>query len=135
MTGLAEYWRLTLGQESALLGVPEATLSEWFANPERARVPREQQQRVILLCEIYSHLHSFYADQPAADEWPHRANSAFDGRTPMMRMLDGLDGLRDVAMHTQGMAGEPSLADFLKSSPPFNIPERDKSDLTREIDL
>jgi len=104
VSGLAECWRLTLEQESALLGMPEATLSEWFANPQRARVPREQQQRIILLCEIYSDLHSFYSDVPSADEWPHRANQDFGGRTPLVRMLDGIDGIREVAAYTRGMA-------------------------------
>jgi len=104
LAGLVEYWRLTLQQRAALVGAPEKTVSEWLDDPEHARLRKEHQQRILLLCGIYSDLHSFYGDVPAADEWPHRANQDFDGRTPLIRMLDGVDGLREVAAYTRTMA-------------------------------
>ena len=96
LRSLSELWRVSRGEAGRLLQVPEDVIALWFEDPDRARLEPSRLEGVSYLIEIYEALHSFYGNQPAADDWPRRPNAYFGERTPMDRMLDGIDGIIEV---------------------------------------
>jgi hypothetical protein len=102
---LAQVWNLSREQQAQLLGVAEDLLVDWLAHPERKSLGDDHLARVFLLANIFADLQSFYGSTTHADAWPHRPNSHFGGRTPLARMLDGLDGLEEIRLYAWRMVG------------------------------
>jgi hypothetical protein len=98
---LAEIWRLSSGQASALLG--DISEREWFKIKDGARsdpLSQETLTRISALIGIYKGLHLLFSE-PLTDEWVRRPNSEtlFGGLAPVDYMIAG--GLRAM-LETRG---------------------------------
>jgi Protein of unknown function (DUF2384) len=87
---LADIWRLTSRQASALLGESERT---WFTIKSRqwtGVLSQDALTRVSATVGLYKGLHLLFSD-PLADEWVRRPNSEalFGGSSPVDYMIKG----------------------------------------------
>lgn len=88
---LAELWRLTSRQASALLG--EGSERTWFrikADEWDGSLSQDALTRISALVGVYKGLHLLYSD-PLADEWIRLPNKerVFGGRAPLDHMIAG----------------------------------------------
>ena len=87
---LAEAWKLSIAEQTALLGVARTTLYQWKQG-KVAPLDRHLLERLSHLFAIYSSLHILFPVAERADEWVRRPNAApfFAGRSALDRMLAG----------------------------------------------
>lgn len=89
-------WGLAPSESCRLVNAPMEVMNAWFDRPERAQIKSHQLKRISYVLGIYIALQAMYAGIPYADDWLKRSNKDFDERTPLERMLDGMEGLADV---------------------------------------
>ncbi|MDQ6683773.1 MAG: DUF2384 domain-containing protein [Pseudomonadota bacterium] len=87
---IAAAWRLSIGEQTALLGVARTTLYQWKQG-KVAPLDRHLLERLSHLFAIYAALQILFPLPTRADEWLRRANDAplFGGRPALDRMLAG----------------------------------------------
>lgn len=101
-------WNIKVGDWSVLLGVSEATVHRWKANPESAGNSRDLIERLSYILGIYKALQILLPNDTASDSWVKRPNSAlfFRGETPLDRMMGGnVADLYDVRRWLDGQRG------------------------------
>ncbi|HUY41024.1 MAG TPA: MbcA/ParS/Xre antitoxin family protein [Candidatus Dormibacteraeota bacterium] len=82
-------WGLDDDRQAVLLAVHPRSIKRWKEHPENATLHRDQVERISYVLGIYNGLHAILDESPFADEWIHRENRDFGGRTPLQRMLAG----------------------------------------------
>jgi hypothetical protein len=95
---IAALWGLAAADQRILLGaLPESTLYSYRSHPERARLSRDQLDRISHLVGIYKALNVLLPRPEAADAWVKRPNAAplFGGRSALEVMRRG--GFEDIA--------------------------------------
>ncbi len=100
---ISERWGIAVSERSVFLQIPEDVIERWFMAPAQARLEMPQLERISYMLGIFGALHILF-DQTSADDWPNRNNVAFSNRRPLDRMLDGIDGLREVHRYVQHAA-------------------------------
>lgn len=96
---IADAWSLTNAEKLALLGCEADGQFEGLRNANFSDIPVEVLERAAILLDIYSVLHSIFADVSVADDWIRLPNRArlFGGRSALAAMVDnGLEMLRAV---------------------------------------
>ncbi len=104
-------WGVEASQQAKLLGVEEVeTLWHGGALPDNAGVL----ERAGMLLAIDRHLGKKFADQPLMRErWVSFPNIWLQGRSPLQKMLEGIEGLREVHLLIEQM------------TPPDELPEEE----------
>src|SRR4029079_3561725 len=87
---LAAAWRLSVAEQTTLLGVARATLYQWKQG-KVAPLARHLLESLAPLFVIYSSLQILFPASGRADEWVRKPNSArlFGGGSALDRMLGG----------------------------------------------
>jgi len=86
---LCEHWSLRRDERETLLGgIPKSTWSEWRQRPALARLKSDTRERIANLFTIDLNAHSLFAPE-FADRWIREPNRAFEGKSPLSRMLQG----------------------------------------------
>lgn len=87
---LAEAWRLSVPEQTTLLGVGRSRLYQWRQG-KVGSLDRHVLERLSYLFGIYAALQLLLPDRQRADEWLRRPNQApvFGGRSALQRMLGG----------------------------------------------
>lgn len=87
---LAEAWKLTVAEQTTLLGVGRTTLYQWRQG-KPATLDRHLLERLSYLFGIYAALQILLPLPERADEWVRKPNDAplFGGRSALDRMLGG----------------------------------------------
>lgn len=104
---LAESWKLTVGEQIALLGHPaESTYFKYKADRD-ATLSFDTLTRISLLLGIYKALHILYPEESLADNWVKLPNSnlLFGGQPALVLMMSGMDGLFQVRRLLDGRRG------------------------------
>jgi hypothetical protein len=88
---IAEAWRLSAAEQTALLGASRSTYFKWRKAPEAAALPRDTLERISYVLGIYKALQILLPSPEQADGWVRRPNQAppFAGRSALERMLSG----------------------------------------------
>lgn len=85
---IAELWSLPTDQQIVLLGSPaRSTFFKW--KKEGGVISVDTQERISHIVSIYKALQILLTDPKAADQWIHKPNKYFDGRSALEVMLDG----------------------------------------------
>jgi hypothetical protein len=87
---LADAWRLSVAEQTTLLGVGRTTLYQWKQG-KVGPLDRHVLERLSYLFGIYAALQILLPVRERADEWIRRPNAAplFGGRSALDRMLGG----------------------------------------------
>jgi hypothetical protein len=87
---LAQAWKLTVPEQTQLLGVGRTTLYQWKQG-KPVTLDRHVLERLSYLFGIYAALQILLPLPERADEWVRRPNDAplFAGRSALDRMLGG----------------------------------------------
>ena len=87
---LAEAWRLSVAEQTTLLGVGRSALHQWKQG-KVGPLDRHVLERLSYLFGIYAALQLLLPDAERADAWLRKPNSAplFGGRSALQRMLGG----------------------------------------------
>lgn len=90
--GIMQAWSVDAGQSMTILGAPASTYYKWKADPEKARLSRDQFERLSYVFGIYKALQILLPDSVIADSWVNRENAAplFSGHRPIELMSHGL---------------------------------------------
>lgn len=103
---IAEAWRLTPGEQRALLGnVAKQTLYNWRDDPAHARLSDDQLDRLSYVLGIYKALHIIFTRAEQADGWIRRPNDAppFGGAPAAAVMCSGkMEDLMRVRRYLDG---------------------------------
>jgi len=105
---VAELWKLTASETSALLG--DMSERSWYRlkkGEARTALSQDELTRASALIGIYKGLHLLFSD-PLADEWVKLPNRGplFGGRTPLMVMIEGgIPAMLDVRRHVDALRG------------------------------
>lgn len=85
-------WKITTATRITLLGTTRTTYYQWRRNPERARLSRDQVERLSYIFGIYKALQILFPAPENADGWVKRENTdpPFGGRRPIDLMREGL---------------------------------------------
>jgi uncharacterized protein (DUF2384 family) len=88
---IAERWGLSPAERATLLGMPRSTYFKVIKDPERARLSRDQLERVSYVLGIYQALQILLPRRVAADAWLRHpnANVFFKGVRPIDALLGG----------------------------------------------
>jgi hypothetical protein len=90
---MAELWNLSTEQQITLLGKPaRSTFFKW--KKEGGAISNDTAERVSHLISIYKALQILLPNPSGADDWLHRSNRVFEGRTALDVMLGG--GMADL---------------------------------------
>lgn len=104
---IAEAWKLTNQEASALLDVPPATWSRMKAGAYRGSFDRDKVTRASYLIGIYKGLRLLF-NGPLTEGWPKTSNEGpgFGGRTPVELMCaGGIPALMKVRRHIDALRG------------------------------
>lgn len=87
---LADIWRLSSRQASALIGESERTWFRMKAREWTGTLSQDALTRISAMVGLYKGLHLLFSD-PLADEWVRLPNSepAFEGLSPLDCMIKG----------------------------------------------
>jgi hypothetical protein len=87
---LADAWKLSVAEQTTLLGVGRTTLYQWKQG-KPAPLDRHVLERLSYLFGIYAALQILLPVPERADEWIRKPNAAplFGGRSALERMLGG----------------------------------------------
>lgn len=87
--GIMRLWKVDNTDARRILGDPaERTFYAWKSG-KVGRLTGDVVRRIGYVAGIYKALQIVYADARQADDWVHRANRHFGGRTPLSRMAAG----------------------------------------------
>lgn len=88
---IAERWGLSPAERATLLGMPRSTFFKVMKDPERARLSRDQLERVSYVLGIYQALQILLPRRAAADAWLRHpnANVFFKGVRPIDVLMGG----------------------------------------------
>jgi len=85
---IAELWSLTTDQQINLLGSPaRSTFFKW--KKEGGVLSTDTQDRISHIVSIFKALQILFESPAAADQWLHKPNRYWDGRSAIEVMLDG----------------------------------------------
>lgn len=85
---LADLWHLTSDQQIKLLGSPgRSTFFKW--KRDGGQLSADTEERISHLVSIFKALEITVPNANAADDWVHRPNRFFGGRSALEVMLDG----------------------------------------------
>jgi hypothetical protein len=97
---IADAWKLTPEEQVMIVGCSSLpTLCDWRERPDSAPLEPEALERLSCIFGIFRGLQILLPDEPAADAWIKKPNSAplFRGRSALEVILQGnLDDLRMV---------------------------------------
>lgn len=107
-TGIADEWALSVADRTRLLGdLAESTYHKWRSG-KIGETSRDQLERLSLILGIYKALRLLFNDEATGVRWLRGVNtdSAFAGRSPLARMLDGsIDDLYAVRRYLDAWRG------------------------------
>jgi uncharacterized protein (DUF2384 family) len=88
---IADRWDLSPAERATLLGMPRSTYFKAVKEPDRARLSRDQLERVSYVLGIYQALQILLPRRAAADSWLRRSNANvfFKGTRPLDVLLGG----------------------------------------------
>jgi hypothetical protein len=86
---VAELWKLSAQQARVLLGEPSRSTFFSWKKGDGGLLPRDAFERVSYVLGIYKALQVLFPDPHQADEWIHKPNQAFGGRSALDHMLAG----------------------------------------------
>jgi len=90
---MAQRWDLSTEQQIILLGSPgRSTFFKW--KKEGGSLPRDTGERLSHLLAIWKALRILFTDDRRGEEWMHRPNDFFDGKSALEVMLRG--GMADI---------------------------------------
>lgn len=102
-------WGLSTEEQKALLDQEaRSTFFEWKKDASRARLGRDQLERISHVLGIYKALRILFPDPKAADAWVKKPNEAylFEGRPALELMLaGGIPGLLAVRNYLDAQRG------------------------------
>ena len=85
---IADLWSLSTDQQIVLLGSPaRSTFFKW--KKEGGILSTDTQERISHLVSIFKALQILFESPDQADQWLHRPNKYWDGRSGIDVMLDG----------------------------------------------
>jgi hypothetical protein len=93
---IATAWRLTVGEQRALLGWPASSTFHKYKAGDYGALSFDTLTRLSLVIGIFKNLQVLYPEAPFADAWVRMPNShpLFGGRPALATMTDGgIDGL------------------------------------------
>jgi hypothetical protein len=96
---IAAKWKLTVREQSGLLGWPAASTYHKYKAGHIGTLSFDTLIRISLVLGIYKDLHVLYPDAELANRWVRlpNANPLFGGRTALEFVIDnGVDGLYKV---------------------------------------
>jgi hypothetical protein len=107
---IAKAWRLTEGQQLALLGLTaRSTLFAWKAKAADGplKLGPDTLERLGNLLGIWKSLAILFPEDALADQWIHRPNDNFPfmGEAPLVLMQFSLEGLAQVRRHLDARRG------------------------------
>ena len=105
---IADRWELSPAERATILGMPRSTSFKALKDPERARLSRDQLERVSYVLGIYQALQILLPRRAAADAWLRRPNTNvfFKGTRPLDVLLGGkVANLYDVRRFLDGERG------------------------------
>ena len=105
---IADRWDLSPAERSTILGMPRSTYFKALKDPERARLSRDQLERVSYVLGIFQALQILLPRRAAADAWLRHpnANVFFKGARPLDVLLGGkVANLYDVRRYLDGERG------------------------------
>lgn len=102
-SGLARAWSLSPEEEMALLDADSTEELRRLERMLKEEVPIAIVERLIILLDIFKAINTLLPAHAQADGWIRRSNSAavFGSRTPLLIMMDGLEGMQRVRQHLQ----------------------------------
>ncbi|MBF0448929.1 MAG: DUF2384 domain-containing protein [Magnetococcales bacterium] len=94
---IMELWDASIDDIEILLGgLSRSSIYNWKNTPP-SKLNRDQLCRISYIIGIYKGLNILYPDPKISDEWVHRPNRYFGGRTAFQHMLGGnITDLADV---------------------------------------
>jgi hypothetical protein len=106
---IAHAWGMDLREQRAALGnISKQSIYNWREHPKRARLNRDQLDRVSYYLGIYKALHILFTRPEQADSWIRRPNAAlpFGGRPAADLMFSGrIEDLIRVRRYVDGARG------------------------------
>ena len=106
--GIAALWDLDIEQQMALLGLRSRSTYFKWKRERKARLDHDQLERISHILGIYKALQILLPDQPSADAWVKRPNSAapFQGEPALELMIrGGITGLFGVRRYLDAQRG------------------------------
>ena len=91
---ISEAWGLKSEEEQALLGNPSPETIDLWRNEAGPIAPAETIMQISYVLGLYKSLRILFPTEDRANEWPHKPNRAFGGKSALKVMLSG--GLADV---------------------------------------
>lgn len=86
---IVQGWRVPDSKVLTLIGDPEESEFECWANGSGAPMPPEILDRISHVFGIYKALRCLFQDEEQANAWPHKPNRDFEGRPVLDVMLEG----------------------------------------------
>jgi len=92
---IAAVWKLSVGEQRALLGWPAVSTFHKYKSSGHGTLSFDTLTRISLVLGIYKALQVLYPDQSLADHWVRLPNAhpIFGGRPALSLMASGMDGL------------------------------------------
>lgn len=107
MRRIADHWKLTGQEASALLGVSTSTWDRMVAGKWESSLSQDQLTRVSAVVGVFKGLNLLFADD-MADRWTRLRNrgSLFENRTPIDAMIEGgIPLMIDIRRHVDALRG------------------------------
>jgi hypothetical protein len=105
---IAELWGLDVDQQMALLGLRSRSTYFKWKRERKAKLDRDQLERISHILGIYKALQILLPDAPSADAWVKRPNKAepFQGEPALEWMIrGGITGLFTVRRYLDAQRG------------------------------
>jgi hypothetical protein len=103
---IADLWKLSSEQARVLLGGPSRSTFFSWKKGEGGPLPRDALERVSYVLGIYKGLQILFPKPEQGDQWVHRPNEVFGGRSALEHMLAGnvadLHRVRSYLDHVRG---------------------------------
>ena len=101
---IASAWGLTTDEQIALLGSPpRSTFFKW--RKEGGALPKDTEERLSHLLNIYRVLQILLPDPHEADRWMKQRNRAFNNETALQHAMGGFSHLVEVRRYLDGQRG------------------------------
>jgi|SRR5690554_1505072 len=91
---ISEAWGLEPEEEQTLLGNLNSETIDMWRSGAGPKAPAETIIQISYVLGIYKSLRTLFPTEDRANEWPHKPNRAFGGKSALKVMLSG--GLADV---------------------------------------
>ena len=85
-----ELWHVKSADQIILLGKPSKSRYYNWKKGKVASLPFDTLQRISYIIGIYKNINILLQHNVQANEWPHKPNNAFNGKSALAYMLNGL---------------------------------------------